>query len=484
MSSPFRSSNPLDFDQVDGIVIDESAPAPSVQGVGTGIAILVGKFERGLPALQDTAGTGDIYEKYGKNYAYPGLVSILNKKFSLLRIARVVASDAVQATKTFQNSTPIDIITFKAKQGKGVFGNGITVAIAAGSTSGKKYTITDTNVGAVLPQEVYDNVAIATVVSSGVFAGSKLIEVTVVATTTDPSNTAATALATGSDGTVADADYQTALDNQASIQGAGNILFLDEYNATRRSALKLHAAATQDKMVIIADSSGTSASAVETDAASYRDTDGRIIYAFPWLKTPVAGVDTLVCPASFYASVMSQSSPAVDPADVDNVQFLQGITGIELMLSRNDYIALVQAGVSAFEYDSDIGYKIRSGVVTQIANSSKLLVSRRRMTDYLTNSIGKFLKLYQNGPNALAKRTAVKSAILAFIKRNEDDGILPKDSEVKSGKAKSVDTESANTDDSIAAGLFKILYKQRIFSSMRFIVLQAEIGQSVVVTEQ
>ncbi len=482
MSSPFRSNNPLDYDKVDGIVIDESAPPPAVQGVGTGIAILAGQFERGLPALQDTAGTGDLYEKYGKNYAYPGLVATLNKKFSLLRVVRVVASDAVQATKTFQNATPIDIITFKAKQGKGVYGNGITVKIEAGTSTGKKYTITDTSATAVLAQEIYDNVAIATVVSSAVFAASKLVSVTVVATTSDPANVAATALATGSDGTVADSDYQTAID-ACAVQGAGNVLFLDVYSAARRASLKQHAVDTQDKMVIIANDLGTSASAVEADAATYRDVDGRIIYAFPWLKTPVLGVETSVSPASFYASVLSQTAPNVDPADVANISLLQGVTGIELMLGREDYIALMAAGVSAFEFDSDVGYKIRSGVVTQIVNSEKVLVSRRRMSDYLTNSIAKFLKLYQNGPNARKNRNAVKAGILDFIKRNEDAEILPKDSEVKSGKAKLVDTESLNTDTSIAAGLFKISYKQRLFSSMRFIVLVAEIGQSVVVTE-
>jgi hypothetical protein len=471
----------LDFDAVDGIVINESAPPPSVQGVGTGIAILVGQFERGLPGLADTSGTGDIFEKYGKNYAYSGLVATLNKKFSLLRIARVVASGAVQASRAFV-ATATPIITFSAAQGKGAFGNGIKVTIAAGTTSGKKYTITDTNVGAVLPQEVYDNVLVANLAVSNVFAASKLVTAVVNSSASEPDNIAATALASGSDGSVADSDYQTAID-LCAVQGAGNILFLDAYTATRRAALKQHAVDTQDKMVIIANVAGTSASAVEADAATYRDVDGRIIYAFPFVQTVVNGSNTLVCPASFYASILSQTAPSVDPADVDNIQYLQGINGIELMLSRTDYIALMNAGVSAFEYDSDVGYKVRSGVVTQIVNSSKVLVSRRRMTDYLTNSIGRFLKLYQNGPNARAKRDAVKAAMLDFIARNEKEGILPKDSEVKSGKAKLVDTESANTDASIAAGMFTILYKQRIFSSMRFIVLQAEIGQSVLVTE-
>jgi len=122
-------------------------------------------------------------------------------------------------------------------------------------------------------------------------------------------------------------------------------------------------------------------------------------------------------------------------------------------------------------------------VVTQIANSSKVMVLRRRMADFLTNSAAKFLKNYQNAVNSKQNRNLVKGAFLQFIDSLERDGILPKDSEVSSGLAKLVDVNSLNTDASIAAGFFKILWKQRIFSSMRYIVLQAEIGESVVVTE-
>jgi hypothetical protein len=78
----------------------------------------------------------------------------------------------------------------------------------------------------------------------------------------------------------------------------------------------------------------------------------------------------------------------------------------------------------------------------------------------------------------------VKGSIQGFVTSLQNDGILPKDSELKSGKATLIDTESANTDATVAAGFFKIIWKQRIYSSMRYIVLSAEIGESVVVTEQ
>ena len=105
------------------------------------------------------------------------------------------------------------------------------------------------------------------------------------------------------------------------------------------------------------------------------------------------------------------------------------------------------------------------------------------MADWLTKSIGIFLKRYQNAPNSRENREAVKAAILSWIEGQEQLGVLPKDSEVQGGDAKLVDIDSHNTDEVLARGGFVIGYRQRIYSSMRFIVLVAEIGQSVVVNE-
>lgn len=480
--SIFRSSNPLDFDAVDGIVIDESAPAPNIQGVGTNRVILVGQFERGPATLTQIASTADLYAAYGKG-DLGGLTQLKNKKFSMLSLVRVVAADAALAAKTFSSSSTVRA-TFSALQGKGAYGNSITVKIEAGTTSGSKYTITDTSPAAVAPQEVYDNVLI-TALAAAINGVSGLVSVVVNSSAAEPSVAAATALVGGSDGTAVDADYTAAID-LCAVEGAGDVLILDSYTAPRNAYLKQHVVATQDKMVIVCGPSGQTRAQAITDVASYRDTDGRIVYAYPTLGTVINGVEVQTPPAAWLASILSQTAPSVDPASADNIQYTQGVVSMgNQSLTRADYILLMQAGICAFEYDLDLGgFKPKSGIVTQIANSSKLTIARRRMADYLTKSIGRFLKLYQNGQNSRKKRDAVKAAMLAFIKQNEDAGILPADSEVKSGKAKVVDTESLNTDAGIAAGEFKILYRQRIFSSMRFIVLQAEIGESVVVTEQ
>jgi hypothetical protein len=481
----YRTNNPLEFDEVDGIVVDERAPAPQIQGVGANVVIMACQLQRGpVKELTIINSLTQFQELFGKSNTYLGNIQLKNKKFpsGKLKIIRVEPTGAALATKTFDDGggTPVDIIKFDAKY-KGAYGNSIKVTIEDGSLSGKKYTISDTSSDAVLEDEEYDNIEVADI-DSTTFADSKLVDVTVLATSAEPDDATATALASGSDGTLADTDYEDAI-AVAAQEGSGNVLFLDQYNETRNAYLKTHAGLTQDKMVICSHEESTSVTTAISNVATLRDTAGRIIYAFNWVQTLVNGVKTYTSPASWYASILSQTHPKIDPAYAGNSEFLFGVTGLKLALTRGEFISLKDAGISAFENDKDIGFKVKSGIVTQIADSSKLTVLRRRMTDYLTDSIATFLKVYQNAVNSLENRNAVNGAIRNFVRTEEAEGNLPKDSEVSGGAAKLIDTDSLNTDLEIGLGKFYVLYKQRIYSSMRFIVLQAEIGETVVVTE-
>lgn len=483
----FRSTNPTDWNAVDGIIIDEVSPPPSVGGVPANIAILVGQFERG-PAnrLTQVGSIGELYEVFGNNLNFGGNIALQNKKFGVLKVVRVTdaTSPAIAALKAF-NHTSTPTVTVSALY-TGAYGNNIQVTVAAGTSQGSKYTIHDANPNAVWPDEVYDNVLVTMSGSqlNTIFGNSNLIAVPAINSTAhEPDTAAATNLATGTDGTVADTDYQAALTAQQT-EAAGNIVFLDTYNVTRNGYLKTSMAATTDRMCIICGAAGDSVATAISAVASDRDSDGRLIYAFPYVYTTISGVSTKVNPASFYASLISQTAPNIDPAYAANTQYLAGIDSLELALQRSDYISLMAAGISAFENDADIGIKVKSGVVTQIVNSGKIMVFRRRMTDFLTYSIAKFLKNYQNAPNSLDNRTNAGAAISAFNRSIELNGLVPKDAEVQNGKASIIDVNSLNTNDSIAQGYFKLLYRRRIYSSMRFIVLQADVSESVVVTDQ
>lgn len=465
MGSVYRTNNPLEYAEVDGIVIDESAPPANVQGVGTGLAILVGQFQRGDGEVTRLTSVPAFWEKYGKDDSKLGNVQLKNKKFSALNIVRVIAADAAKATKTFADAAGVVVITDNSTGASEVFPAetyASPAALVAGMADSKLVTAT-----------IVDGDLTVTALHKGAYGNSITVKLGVAA---------AVALENGSDGVIADTDYEDAI-AKCEAEGSGNILFLDQYNQTRNAYLKTHAGLTQDKIVICSELEDDETSDNLTDVALLRDTDGRIIYATNWISTLVGGVETFTSPASWYASILSQSSPHIDPADVDNIKFLFGAIRVKKNLTREDYKQLMAGGVSAFENDGDMGIKVKSGIVTQIANSSKLTVSRRRMTDFYCNSIGKFLKVYQNKVNKKENRIACKAAIERFDTSLEQLGLLPSNAEVIGGKAKIVDIETLNTNDSIAAGKFFIVIKRRLFSSMRFIVLKAEIGESVLVTE-
>ena len=240
-------------------------------------------------------------------------------------------------------------------------------------------------------------------------------------------------------------------------------------------------------MVVCSGVVSETVSAAATAAALLRDTDGRIIYAFNWLETIVEGLPIFTSPASWIASIISQTSPHLSPAFAGNTKFLAGVTGVSQKLNRGDFITLHDNGIAGFENDSDIGIKIRSAVVTQIVDSSKLTITRRRMADFYTNSVGLFLKLYQDAPNSRSNRNAVNGAIRNFDRTLSTPpiNILPTDADINTEGAKVllVDTESLNDDLSIGQGKFFIKLKRRLFSSMRYITLIAEIGETVLVTE-
>jgi hypothetical protein len=372
--------------------------------------------------------------------------------------------------------------------------SGFTVATSTdGVNNGVKITVKDVSDFAVLPEEVYDEVEVVGLdqtALSALFSSSMLIDVEVSdpVAVKNPAVIAFTSLAGGDDGTEADTDYEEALE-AAAVAKAGNILWTDKYSDTIRQYIKLHLAETQDKMAVIAlDSTSQTKSAAKAAALtlvlSNKDTEGRIIFAFNPVKTIIDGAIVETSPAGWVASIISNIGPNIDPAFAANTQYMQGATGLKYNLSRQDYIDLMRAGIAAFENDSDIGgMKLRSGIVTQTVNSSKITILRRRMADFYSNSVAFYLKNFQNGPNTKRDRDAVKANIVAFDDGLINTGILPSDNEVKTGKARLIDTESLNTDASIAAGYFKIKIRRRIYSSNRFIVLQIEIGESVVVTE-
>ena len=471
MVSIRRTTNPLEFDEIDGIVIADSAPEPSIKAVGANTAILVAQFQRGPKELTEIVSIGAFHKQFGKS-DFSGNIQLKNKKFSSLKLARVIASDAVKSLKAIGGLKLVSLY-------HGVYADSISIKVEVGTVAGHKITVSDESVDAKVSPEVFDNVTLGNAIEA--FSLSELIVAEI-----DGEDAIAVGdytLTGGSDGTVADTDYETAL-LECEGENSGHVVFLDQYSSTRNALLKVYSGAMNDRMVICSHQENDSFSAKTAEVANLRDSEGRIIYAENWILTPINGVMTYTCAASWVASLISLVSPHESIGYTDHAGKMFGAFGVKKEHSTKSYQLFMEAGICSFEFDPDIGILPKSAIVTQIINSEKVTILRRRMTDWLTYSVAKFLKNYKDAPNSDKNANGIASAMQNFVLQNEILEITPKDKEVRGGKAKIIDVHSLNTDESISEGKRFIKYKQRIYSSMRFIVLLAEIGTGVVVTEE
>ena len=119
-------------------------------------------------------------------------------------------------------------------------------------------------------------------------------------------------------------------------------------------------------------------------------------------------------------------------------------------------------------------------VRTPVTGSAQWSITRRRMSDFLIQSLSRFLKNYQNNPNSLLNRASIRAAIQAFDDGLVADRVLPT-AEDAGVPVLLIQTEGTTSPQEQAEGIQKIVYKRRIFAEMRFIVLETTIGESVTV---
>lgn len=492
-----KISNPLDALLVDGVYIKEEDPPGQVRGRGTGVVGIVGQFERGPEQVVTSVGSPSEFQRlfggYGPATAggFNGYNALARKKFRQLRVVRVGGTGIAQASKTF-NATATPVFTVKAKW-KGAYGNNYSAQILAATDTGitQGFRLKVFYKGELVCD--FDNLNAALGASLALPENDHVTGAMEASQTTKPDVAAAAALTSGADGTPADADYTG---DGANVKGIRlfeslndvNILIMGKYNAAIKAALLSHVALNEDKMAVIApDSASVAVSAAVTDVGSYRH--DRLIYTYPYHKqySPDKGDYDDVPAAGVMASILSEFGPHIDPAIIESVDMSRAISGLSSggnSFTWNDYVTLNRAGISALQFSPLYGYKFKNGVTTSLV-SGKEPILRRRMTDFLQDSIGERLIFWQNKPNKRENHEVIKGEIEAFLRGLGKLGVLPTERDVDPGTFPFlVDIDSLNDNTSIANGEFHILLKVRIFSSMRYIVLHATIGTGVEVREE
>jgi hypothetical protein len=296
--------------------------------------------------------------------------------------------------------------------------------------------------------------------------------------------------------------------NTNSVAAQANISFSARQSNTVRAAMKNNALIASangcfGRVTCIRPPLGTTEADAFNNGASPgvgATRDQRVIYCWPGRSTFVpiiaqigtqggagftasgnidAGSDGLM------ASVLSQLPPEENPGQ--ETAFTGGTIGLESSpnaqgLQIGDYIAGKAAGVAMLRVDSNGVVIFQSGVtsVNPLIYPSLCRISRRRMADFIQDSIALICSSYGKKLNTAARRNALTSEIRSFL----DQLLSVNNPGSQRIGGYSVDPVSGNTPVTLGMGMFRIIVNVLTLSSLDSIVIQTEIGDEVSVTEQ
>jgi hypothetical protein len=307
-----------------------------------------------------------------------------------------------------------------------------------------------------------------------------------------------------------DAAYVNALNTTTNINGVGktvNLFWCARHSntvrtASRANAINATAAGCYKRMCAVSPPLNTAeATALSTTLAPGvgATRDQRTIYCYIGANVfvPLIAQVGLAGGAGFTAtgnidqtsdgwmiSICSQLPPEENPGQ--DTAFTSAVNSIETganvqNFGINDYIAFKAAGIAALRWDADNGVAIfQSGVtsVNPLINPGLVRISRRRMADFIEDSIAVFASGFGKLLNTKARRAALASEVTGFL-----DGLLGANNPGSQRiDGYTVDPFSANTPALLQQGLYRIIINVRTLTSLDSIVFQSTIGDQTAVT--
>jgi len=304
-----------------------------------------------------------------------------------------------------------------------------------------------------------------------------------------------------------DALYLGAIDAIVSEQAPLSeisIVFSARTSATIRTKMKGHvldaSIRAHGRMAVIRPALTTvdTTSAVATaDPGVGANRSERVVYTWPGAKTfiPEAvgfrlklanGLTTSdgnldVGSDGYMASVMSNLPPERNPGQSSPPvpELLASITGLQAGVARlelNDYIVLRSNGIAGLKMDRTVGPIFQSGITTSLI-SGQTNIARRRITDFIQDSLSQRLVQFVKQPLTQSSKDSMFAEADAFLLnlKSENNPAAQRILDY------SLDDRSGNTPATEAQGIFVIIVRVRTIASADFIVLQTEIGESVVI---
>jgi hypothetical protein len=266
-----------------------------------------------------------------------------------------------------------------------------------------------------------------------------------------------------------------------------HVALASERGLTRRGIIS--PAVNQLTLTTVVGDSAPGVGALRTD---------RLDYAWPGAQTNIPEASGFTIPTSdgltttdgildvtgdtWLASVESNLAPERNPGQAAEpvptvmapvVGFARGTP----RLAMPEYVALRSAGVVGLRFDRVSGPIFQSGVTTSLESGRKNIF-RRRMADFIQDSLADALNPFSKLPASESRNDSVITEIIAFL----DELKSPDAPEASRITDYSVDTISGNTPARRALGIFVIIVRVKLTPTDDFIVLQTDIGESVEVS--
>lgn len=180
------------------------------------------------------------------------------------------------------------------------------------------------------------------------------------------------------------------------------------------------------------------------------------------------------------ASVLGNLPPERNPGEVSATTqtVLAPILGYARavpLLDINAWILLKASGISGIRIDANTGPEFQSGITSSLTNG-QTSISRRKMADYIEDSLGQIAKPYNKLPATNQNIDSCVAQINDFLTLLQS----PDNAAAQRINSFVVDPISGNSPAMAAANIFVIIVRVQTLPSMDFIVIQVTAGPGVV----
>jgi hypothetical protein len=186
--------------------------------------------------------------------------------------------------------------------------------------------------------------------------------------------------------------------------------------------------------------------------------------------------------AGHLCSVLSLIQPERNPGELTDVTqtALSTVLGQQRgapVLTRSDYEVMKSFGICGIRIDRSSGPVFQSGITTSLT-SGRTRISRRRMADFIQDSLARQYNLYVKQLLSENVKTALITETDGFLA-----GLLARATpNLQRIAGYSVDPTGGNTPELESQGIYVLGVAVRLLSEADNIILNANVGESVVVT--